>query len=170
MSQENSGELELKVEEAVDKINSVLDKFSESAGINLSPVGDISVYLNYDDAMLLRLDADDAGNAAYMVSRHAAYIKRLYNRQMAIVRWSRNTLNSVAVKRCKQYVNSQYLKLEEKIAVVVAENEYARELNKQLMAADLKATELYDMHDQLNRLSDKLTDIQRTKRSERFQK
>ena len=170
MSQPNSGELELKVDEAIKKIHAELDSLNETACLRIMPVADISMYINYDDEILKHMDADEIGTAAYMVSRHAAYVKKLSNRHNAIARWAKSALNTLAVKRAKEYVDVKYLKMEEKVAVVVAENDYARELNKHMMAAELKTTELYDLYDQLNKLSDKLTEIQRTKRSERFQR
>jgi hypothetical protein len=170
MSQPNSGPIELKVDDMLIRIHDELNKFNDKHGLKIRPDGDISIYLNMPEKMLREMSADEAGSAAYMVSRHAAYVKQQYNREQAIIKWTRTTLNRLAVTHAPNYQDSKFLKLEEKVALVAADNEYAREVERKLLAAEIKASELYDMHSQLNRITDTLIEIQRTKRSERFNK
>lgn len=153
------------MEEQRKLIDEGLDKFERRNGL-AQPVlnTDVDAYLSMDMQQLQQLEADECGNAAYLLSVMAYNVQRAYNREMAIVTWTSRKLPLLLAGLTDSYPGKSY---EERKMSAIREHANLAKLYSMQTQAQLKVDSLNFISNQIDKVSKMLLNLQMNKRGYR---
>jgi hypothetical protein len=121
-----NGENESFAEKKLAQAEKMLEEYELRKGVLPIRVNnEAENYLNMDANQLRKLNADECGEAATILSLYAVHLQKVFNDQLARVNWANAQISKAIYKEVQQ--QSGYSAEERKLKVVYS-NEYTRKL------------------------------------------
>lgn len=162
-----SGENESLKETAKEQLKSfenLLDEYLRNIGVKELKINTKEIYevldMNYED--LIRLDVEQCGAYAFILSRFGLYLQKDINRHNSRVKWAESNLNKLLMKDYKNY--GGIYGNDHKIAALCNDNSSANTINSIYFHAKARTIELEGLVNQINLICNTLKDLQFTKR------
>lgn len=150
-----------------NELNNILDEYEKSIQLKLKINNDIEEVLNLSRAELQSASAEECGENSYLLAQYAAYIQKEYNRHSAKYKWATQVSEIYIAKRAKEY-GDKYTKFEEKCARVLENDSYAQSLINLKIKAETRMEDLSFLATRINTMGSMLEELQKTKRSKRW--
>lgn len=159
-----SGEQELKTDEKIKELETLLDDYSKSLGlVAIQKDKDIETILEASHDEIKSMSAEELGVWSFRLARYAAFLQRELNRHTAKNKWAEHNIKIIVAKNHANY-GDKFTKYEYKRDMVIADNGYALALNKLLLHSSLRIEELNFISTRINTMSNILQDITKGKR------
>lgn len=157
-----SGEEELATESRLKIFEKELDNLIESIGISFvkDSVSTDALELTYE--ALLKIDPRECLILNYKLHQYGLYIQSLYNRAENIKNWANHNINIVAGKEGSNY-GDKWTKWEEKKAMVISGNSFAKALNDIYLKSSSKSTELSGISMKIEKIAYALHELSKKK-------
>lgn len=137
-----SGEEELKVEDAWKKVNDVVQEYLSSLGVNKIQYNpEVEEVLNLTRSQIRNMQDVELRENSFLLSQYSLFVQREINRHYAQLEWANQNLNALVGKYASNY-GTQYTKWEEKYAMIVSDNAYAKSLFQMVKQASLRVKNL----------------------------
>jgi hypothetical protein len=120
--------------------------------IDIDPGVERLLKLTYEE--LTKMHPDDCSIGGFKLKQYSVYIQQKENRYRNIKNWLKSNLDTVIGKYASNYGNN-FTKYEEKKAAIIADNSYAKELNKLYI-------EYSGYEGELNMVANRISDLAKT--------
>jgi hypothetical protein len=166
MSQMNNGKSGLTIDEQLKELERVLDEYDKKFLLNkilVNPEVDTILGLKQEEIKILPREL--CFTYSFMLCSFGGAVQKEHNRQMAKLKWAEHNLNIIVAKEQENYGN-QYTKYEVRKAMIVADNEYAKALNKVILDSTCQIEELNYLSKTITTLGDILKEYGKSKRND----
>lgn len=145
----------------LEEMNNYLDSHGLGGTAKYNAV--VDKYLTLAPDVLSKLSAEELGEASYLLSQYATYLQREVNQKRAICDWCDRNISKIITPSIQNY-GDQYTNFEYKRDCAVLENPVAKELSIIKGKAMNHLTSLSDIPYRVEKMSDRLSALQTTKR------
>jgi hypothetical protein len=160
-----SGEENLTIKERMAVVTQSLDDYERSCGLptHQAPCDEqeLQSYFNMNRDHIEKLSAEDCSQIAYRLSLVSFYMQRCLNRENSRKAWATANLSEVIGKEAGSF--DKFTKHEVKVALITANNSYARGLADVISYAEQRVQRLTFLATSIKNLSDVMLANQRSK-------
>lgn len=159
-----SGEAELKIDERVKELETILNDYSTALGtVGLKRDSNIEEILSASHDEIKSQDAETVGIWSFRLAQYAGFLQKEVNRQSAKNKWADHNIKAIVAKHHNNY-GDKFTKYEYKRDMVIADNAYAQGLNRLYLQTMLRIEELNFLASRVHTMSNILQDISKSKR------
>lgn len=130
---------------------------------------DIDDILNADETTRLGWDDLTLQAKAGTIKQYTNFMQIEINKQLAVKKWSEHNMKVIEGKECSKY-GTQYTKYEERLNMLLADNEPYRTLSEIQLQADSRLTSLYGVSEKLLKYSETLIEMAKSKRAVKYER
>lgn len=153
------------IEEKIQKIEDELNKFECQIGLPIivppATEHELNEILNMGPEERRALSKEDCANYVVLLAQFNVFLQRINNREVSKNRWAKTNLDAIVAYEKNNY--DKYLKQEERIYVVVANNDVAKKLFDIVRDSQLKLDRLSYLTNSIIYMMDSLKNMQRIK-------
>ena len=160
-----TGKKEFAVQDRLDSHEKDLDLILEKIGLSYVKDEDSIGVLKISSSDLKMMESEECCIKSYQLQQYGMYVQSMYNRLENIKSWCDKNLQIIAVKNSRSYQNHNFMKMEEKIALAIKDSPHALKLNKILERAKGQCSEISNINQKIQKMSDTLLELSRIKRS-----
>lgn len=132
---------------------------------NISFDDNILKWLNPSLDDLRGLPPDECANIAVLLSREARFIQTEINKINSRILYLEAVLNRTIIPKLNSY--DKFISYEQKRGLIIAENEYAKNIDNLLIQLRIKLTAISYLPGMINKQSDTFIELSRSKRSQK---
>lgn len=167
MSQQNNGENvfseEATTEQKWKNLEKILNDYQDKLSLNIKKNESAEILLNVDENVLKNMTAEECGIKAIVLLQFSTFIQKEINRHNAKNRWADSNLNFMVGKYGQSY-GDKFTKFEERKAMMIADNSFAKALNDMIKLSSVICEDLSYISKKIENMSNLLAELQRTKR------
>lgn len=153
-----------KTAERLEVLIKEMNEYLSSHGLTKTAYNAIvDKYLGLLPDQLNKLTADECGEASYLLSQYALYLQRESNQKRAIVEWCERCIDRLVLPVISNY-GDNYVKFEQKRECAIKENPLATDISNIRSDALVQLTNMADMPYRVEKMSDRLSALQATRR------
>ena len=153
------------ITEQMDKIQTVLDEYEKSVGLNINyhenSFDDIDTYMNMDRTALNKLMPEDCAEISYRLSQQSFFIQKAINKEQSRITWAKGYINTIVAKEISSY--DKWIKHESKVCLICENNSVANMLQKIVQFAQQRVDRLSFYTNGLHSLSHAIESVGRAK-------
>lgn len=162
MSGESESSVHLTVDQELARMNDILDKYEIQCGLPPTVnenTKNIATELLNTDFSNFRKTAEECGEAASALSQYALNLKRVINKERAIVHWCENRIMKIVGEKLRQY--NTYNSFNERLNWAINEDSVAGRLRYIKIEAELRLLRIEDLFFNVKSIADKFSDLQK---------
>jgi hypothetical protein len=149
-----------------EKRNEEINKYEKSLGLPPLPAEHTECeYLTLNGEEITKFTPEQCGAAASILANYALYVQRVLSRERGILRWLDSRINLSIANELNNYTG--YYSHDQRRAVAISNNEYAKALEEFKINSQLKVDILDGLTYQINQLCRVLLDAQSSKRQQK---
>lgn len=163
MSGENeSSQPRLSAEEESKLLDKILDEYEAQIGLKM-PANNNTVeeYLNLTEESLRRMNPEDCGVGAALMSQFAFHLQKAINKEIARVNWADGAIKRTIANEISQYVAPS---AEERKNLAIRGNERAIKLERIRVNAQARVDRISYLSSKVESIAEKLNSLQQSKR------
>jgi hypothetical protein len=164
MTNQATGQKQLKVEEKWIEAEKILNDYSQSLGLNAIAFNNESEKaLNLTANEIKQLTPEEISIQSYILAHYSTFLQKEINRQTAKLKWANHNISVIVAKVGANY-GDKWVKYEERKMLVVGDNEYAKILSDIALQASIRVEELSFLSSRISAMSDILDELHKTKK------
>lgn len=154
-----SGQNELTVSSSWEKINTAVQQYLDSIGVNkIKYNNEVEQILSYTLDELKKLTPLELEESAYVLAQYALFIQKEFNTHYAKHEWARRNLDNYIGTRAKEY-GDKFTKFEEKRGAIIKDSPVAGALDKMIKEASIRVNSLEQISVRINAIARILENI-----------
>jgi len=160
-----SGERDLKVEDRLEQVETILREYEKSLGLDLSLESDDYNFLNTTPAQLRKMSPEECGEVAFVLSQKSLHIQREINKHTQRINWAKTNIDTMIAGNIDSY-GSKYTPYENRRILAIKDNDYTSRLYQIIVKAQQVIDRLSYIPNKISYMSKTLIELQTTKRSQ----
>src|SRR6516164_611833 len=150
-------------QERLAKIEKWIQEYLTQKKIVDVSVNNMDEYLDLSHDRLSKMNPDQLGEIAFMLAKHAFFVQKLYNEENSKYKWVASHLRQYIVPKFVNY-NCNYKSYDEKEALVVNDDDYAKKVGQFRNMILCRLTSLDDLAMRIQFMAQTLLQLQQSKR------
>ena len=160
----------MKINDELSEFLDVLDQYRTKLGISIfTKYPEIETILSADETTRRLWSEEELGHYSYSLQGYACYIQREINEEHIKLNWAKHNFRVISGKYCAGY-GTQYTKYEERVDMMIADNEGARALDEIILNAESRIKLLDFIGQRISNMANSLTELQKTKRAVHYER
>ena len=161
-----SGKQDLKVDERLEEVESMLEEYEKSLGlaVQFRPADD-TYHLNLKMDTLRKMSPEECGEYAFSLAQKSMYLQHVINKQTQRINWAKTNIDMMISGHVDSY-GSKYTPYENRKTLAIKDNEYTNKLYEIIVKAQQIIDRLSYIPNKIAYMSKTLLELQTTKRSQ----
>ena len=160
-----SGQQGLKVEDRLQAVESMLEEYEKSLGIDLQFNSNDHGLLNLTIDRLKKMSPEQCGEIAFILSQKSLHLQHEINKQTQRVNWAKTNIDTMIAGVVDTY-GTKYTPYENRKTLAIKDNEYTNKLYEVIVKAQQIIDRLSYIPNKIAYMSKTLLELQTTKRNQ----
>jgi hypothetical protein len=148
-------------EKKLEALETILDEYDKKLGLGLTASDEVVKYMDMGIEELRKMSPEECGEAAFILSKEAAYIQKEINKHKTRFDWANFHIDREVANQLSQYDNS--MSWGQKRTLAIRGNDYANKLHILMARAQHCINRLSYLPGQIRYMSETLIEYQKSK-------
>jgi len=160
-----NGKQDLRVDERLQEVESMLEEYEKSLGIDLQFQSDDTAPLNLQMSRLRKMSPEQCGEVAFSLSQKSLHLQHEINKHSQRINWAKTNIEMMIAGHIDSY-GGKYTPYENRRMLAIKDNEYTSKLYQIIVKSQQVIDRLSYIPNKIAYMSKTLLELQTTKRNQ----
>jgi hypothetical protein len=154
----------LSFEQKVDAIRRKIDNYFASKALTfMPPDSEIDDIFSLSHDVLSKLPHKIVGEYAFILAKYATYLNKELNKEKSTLNWVKRALDFIVLPKMNELRDGRFITADELKMVAIKDNDLATKIYACLLDIETNVLAIDGLSRDIIKMSDRLSDLQRTK-------